>query len=589
MRACHQARADGCTPAVARRAPATTTTAVAALPLPAMSADAAADASHARANRREADGRDAADPRSRSAVREHADSDRAAPLARTPMRSRSCDTTRSVCATALWLLAPLAAQTPTEPTVTAIQFPDTTSITDVGELDVDGDGLLDLVLATRVRGEATAGVQVHLRAKTGAPFAVAPSRPRLLFDRDVTAFTFADVLPAPGRECVLLTPERAVAATVAADGTPEYTPLGAIQLVWPAPARGAALLLDDACGDLDGDGADDLLLPEPDGAAWLRAGKDPLRWSLPAWRNPATVGQTGAAGFRAEGSRLEAQLTVGDGDAETARNNGPLARASFRTPTMRRIDLDGDGALELVAVRNDKAFVARMRGGALQATAIALPLPADRLIAFDPAFDVQFADCNGDTKADLLLTTSARRGDELEVRIDLFLARADGAFGDKQDARLRVQTLAGAPQLVDCDGDGVLDLALRTVKLDALRALNGDAPTSVETQLTIFRGAGDRFVQPAMLATVLQVAAREGAGQPYLRVLAAPRGQAGSVLLREDDQLQRRPLAVDGRKLRLDPPDCAMPLPKGARLLTANDQKDVFVRRAHEVLHVRMP
>lgn len=504
-------------------------------------------------------------------------------------RRQPCALASAASFAALSLFAPLAAQTPATPTVTTIQLPETTTITDVIEQDVDGDGLLDLVLATRDRGERAAGVQVHLRAKAGAPFAAAPSRPPLALDRDVVAFAFADVLPAPGRECVLLTPERAVAATLAADGSPEYTPLGALQLVWPAPARGAAMLLDDACGDLDGDGADDLLLPEPDGAAWLRAGKEPLRWSLPAWRNPATAGQNGAAGFRAEGSRLEAQLTVGDGDAEAARSNGPLARASFRTPTMRRLDLDGDGALEVVAVRNDKAFVARMRDGALQASAIALPLPADRLIAFDPAFDVQFADCNGDKRADLLLTTSARRGDELEVRVDLFLARADGAFGDKQDARLRVQTLAGAPQLVDCDGDGVLDLALRTVKLDALRALNGDAPTSVETQLTIFRGAGDRFVQPAMLATVLQVAAREGAGQPYLRVLAAPRGQAGSVLLREDDQLHRRPLAVDGRKLRLDPPDCAMPLPKGARLLAGTDPKEAFVRRAHELTHVRMP
>jgi hypothetical protein len=61
------------------------------------------------------------------------------------------------------------------------------------------------------------------------------------------------------------------------------------------------------------------------------------------------------------------------------------------------------------------------------------------------------------------------------------------------------------------------------------------------------------------------------------------------VLLREDDQLQRRPLVADGRKLRLDPPDCVMALPKGARLLAGADPKEVLVRRAHELLHVRMP
>ena len=487
------------------------------------------------------------------------------------------------------LLAPLAAQTPAAPTVTTIQLPEKTAITDVMECDVDGDGLLDLVLATRDEAGERPFAQVHLRAKAGAPFTAAPSRAPLPLERDVVAFTFADVLPGPGRECVLLTPERVVAATLGGDGTPEYTPLGSIQLVWPTQVRGAALLLDDACVDLDGDGADDLLLPEPDGAALLCRGQQPLRWSLPAWRNPMRGNQNGAVSMRGNGARMDVDLRIADDGDESARDNGPLAAASFRTPTMRRMDLDGDGAFELVAVRNDKAFVARVRDGALQASAIALPLPADRLIAFDPAFDVQLADCNGDKKADLLLTTSARRGDEVEVRVDLFLARADGTFGDKQESRLRVQTLAGAPQLVDCDGDGVLDLALRTVKLDGLRALTGDAPTSLETQLSIFRGAGDRFAQPAMLATVLQVAAREGAGQPYLRVLAAPAGGSASVLLREDDQLQRRPLAADGRKLRLDPPDCALPLPKGARLVAAVDPKEVIVRRNNELLHMRMP
>jgi hypothetical protein len=506
-----------------------------------------------------------------------------------PAAPRRRDALTAALAGSALLLAPAAAQSPAAPTVTTIQLPEKTAITDVVECDVDGDGLLDLVLATRDDAGERPSAQVHLRAKTGAPFASAPSRPPLPLERDVVAFTFADVLPAPGRECVLLTPERVVAVTLGGDGAPEYTPLGTIQLVWPAQVRGSVLALDDACIDVDGDGADDLLLPEPDGAAVLRRGKDPLRWSLPAWRNPMTNSQNGALNMRGNGSRMELDVNVTDGEDDGARDNGPLAAASFRTPTMRRMDLDGDGAFELVAVRNDKAFVARVRDGALQPSAIALPLPADRLIAFDPAFDVQLADCNGDKKADLLLTTSARRGDEVEVRVDLFLARADGTFGDKQESRLRVQTLAGAPQLVDCDGDGVLDLALRTVKLDGLRALTGDAPTSLETQLSIFRGAGDRFVQPAMLATVLLVAAREGAGQPYLRVLAAPPGGAGSVLLREDDQLQRRPLVADGRKLRLDPPDCVMALPKGARLLAGADAKEVLVRRAHELLHVRMP
>lgn len=489
------------------------------------------------------------------------------------------------------LATALAAQAPAAPTVTTVQLPETSFLTDAMESDIDGDGRLDFAFAVRDAEENKRAVHVHLRQREGAPFVPTPAQ-TLPIERDVVAFTFADVLPAPGRECVLFTAERVVALTLAADGAPQYEPLGPIQLVWPAPARGLALALDVACCDLDGDGKDDVLAPEPDGAALLRPGKPTLRLSLPPWRNPATAGQSGAANLRADGSRLVAQFQGGDdgdGNGAARRRNGPLADANFRAPMPRVLDLDGDGAHELLAVRNDRAHVARLRDGALPTTAIALPLPPDRLTAFDPAFDVQLADCNGDKKADLVLTTSARRGDEVEVRIDLFVAKADGTFGDKQDSRLRVQTLAGAPQLVDCDGDGMLDLAVRTVRLDTLRAVTGDAPDAIETQLTIFRGAGDRFVQPALLATVLRVAVRDGGGQPYLQLLPGGAGAPGSVLLREDDRLLRRPLASEGRKLRLDPPDCAMPLPKGARIDAAADVKEAIVRRAHEVLFVRMP
>jgi hypothetical protein len=525
-----------------------------------------------------------------------ADASAADAFARAATRRAAAAPIPSACAPAIvaaLFATALAAQEPPTPTVTTLQLPETTFVTDAMECDVDGDGRRDLVLAVRDAAEKARAVHVHLRQRDGAPFAAAATT-TLPIERDVVAFAFADVLPTAGRECVLFTAERAVALTLAADGAPQYEPLGAIQLVWPAPSRGLALALDEACIDLDGDGKDDLLAPEPDGAVLLRTGQPALRLSLPPWRNPATAGQTGAASMRGDGSRLVAQFEADandDGDASgSARGRGgPLASASFRAPMPRVLDLDGDGAVELVAVRNDRAHVARVRDGALQQTAIALPLPPDRLTAFDPAFDVQLADCNGDKKADLVLTTSARRGDEVEVRIDLFVAKADGTFGDKQDSRLRVQTLAGAPQLVDCDGDGVLDLAVRTVRLDTLRAMTGDAPNAIETQLTIFRGAGDRFVQPALLATVLRVAVREGGGQPYLQLLPGGGGAPGSVLLREDDRLLRRPLANEGRKLRLDPPDCAMPLPKGARIDGAVDAKEAIVRRAHEVLFVRMP
>lgn len=506
--------------------------------------------------------------------------------------------------------ASLIAQAPR--IVATLQLPTTHTLTGVLPTDLDGDAHPDLVLAVRTDATTEARTGRELRfhrgrslAEHGTLYANEPSRPPLPIDRDVIAFTCVDCRPSPGRELVLLTQARAVLVAFAENGEPRYEALAEHRLVWPAASRDFVLPLADARCDFDRDGREDLLLPTPNGAL-LQSLAEPTRrfeLQLPERQNPLTKGKNGGASF--DDGRFSLSLSSGDGP-----DRRPLVQLRARTPRTRLLDLDGDGALELTASRNGALFVGRPMAKDAAIERRALPLPQDRLSLFDPAFSVQWGDVDGDRRLDLLLCSSARRDDEVEVRIDLFRTAADGSWPTKPDSRLRVQPLARPPQLVDADGDGSLDVVVTTVRTDALRMPGEDTPKSLEAQLHVFRGDGTRFRQPAALAERLQLPAGGDRGT-LLRVVPGPAGEPGRVLLCVDDALVLRPLLRDGERLRLGEAAGALPLPAKARFTAhgassrpgdddadddddaedgANeDDGDLLVRTAHELLVVRLP
>lgn len=497
----------------------------------------------------------------------------------------------------LLALAPLAALPAQDAEIAAIQVPEELTITAATAFDVDRDGRDDLVIAARDTRTGRREVRVHLRAAAAPWFQPKPSRPPYVVETDVIAFTFADCTPAKGRELVLLTADRVVAVDFADDGTPTYVPLLQHDLVWPAANPDFVLPLPGAAVDVDADGREDLLLPQTWGTllhlqnapGTPRGGEfdRPVVLVLPAWRSPIAPAGGGPATLR--GDELSLGLRLGDGDDEDdERKSGPLVRVRTRTPPCLVADVDGDGHLDLAAIRNGRAFFAMQAlDGTWRMHDVALPLPEDRLTLFDPAFDVQLADVDGDRRLDLMLTTSASRGDELEVRIDLFRTRGDGSWPAKPDCRLRLQTLARPPQLVDADGDGRLDVIAVTVRTDALRGLTGGAPTALDAQCNLFRGTGERFEVPAMLIAPLRLPAKaQRGGGAFVEVVAGGNGAPGALLLREGDVLQRRPFRRDGDRLQLVPPTTRVPIPDKARLDASRDG-EVLVRSEHEVLHVR--
>ncbi len=461
---------------------------------------------------------------------------------------------------------------------TAIQMPEHVVLTGVLAIDVDRDGRDDLVLACRDTKAERREIRVHRRSAEAPWFAGTPSRPPHPVETDVVAFTFADVSAAPGRELVLFAPERIVAVEPGPDGAAKYVPLVPHDLVWPVAERDFVLPLRDATIDLDGDGQDEMLVPQTDGAIAWRRDASPVSVRVPPRRSPVAPAGGGPASIG------DGELRLSFGRSKSERDGGPLVSVRTRTPICRAIDLDGDGRRELVAIRNGRVFTTSTEAAVRD---VPLPLPGDRLKVFDPAFDVQFADLDGDRRADLVLTTSASRDDEIEVRIDTFVTRSDGTWGEKANSRLRMKALAVPPRLADVDGDGRVDLITVTVQTDALRSLSGGTPTALDAQLNVFRGGDGRFMSPAVSITSLRLPTKsERGGGTFVEVVAAGAGGTGSVLLRDGDTLQRRPFGRDGDRLQLLPPTTTVPIPAKSRL-DAAPGGEVLVLGEHELLHVR--
>ncbi len=461
--------------------------------------------------------------------------------------------------------------------------------------DVDGDGRTDLTAVCA--GQNRRELRTFLRRATEPQFGGAPSI--MILDKDVVAFAFVQSAALAPRTLVLFTPERAIAVQATSDGAPSYAALFAHQLVWPAADPTDCVPLQSWVTDLDGDGREDVVVPEPDGARVVLqqastggcAFAVAAQWQLPP-RIDRLAGRSGGSG-RSSGTinlRLRSDDQVGE---EDSRDRGPLVEVRARTPTIQFLDLDGDRRLDGWCVRNEAIWWwPQTSPGHFAATAVRwpLPLPEDRLPVFDPAFDVQLHDTDRDGRADLVLTTSSQRDGEIEVRIDLYRQQAEGnPWRAGADSRLRLQTLAAPPQLADVDGDGVLDLVAITLRTDLLGALQGGA-AEFDVQSNVFRGDSGRFVVPALLTQKLSMQPRERrrGGGTFVRALAGGSGKPGSLLVHDGASLQLRPLVRDGKRLELGDPEWRVPVgDEESPVMPTGQAPELVVSGGHDATVVR--
>lgn len=476
---------------------------------------------------------------------------------------------------------------PQDPLTSTIQLPDGQTVTGAMRTDINQDGRMDLALACYDENTKKRSLRVHLREKSRkAAFKSTPSQKPYEIIRDVVAFTYVDCHVTPGLELVLLTPELVVA--VVPSEPKGMKQLARHTLVWPAANPAAVVPLPQSAVDFDGDGQTDLLLPKPDGWVVLfqdGGGKFERTQSidLPPREDGITKAVRGR-GISAEGNTVEMRMRSGR-PTDVA---GMLLRTATRTPRCKALDLDNDGRLDVAMYRNEQMHAARQTSKGKFATATQpLPLPPNRLKAIDPAFNVQWPDVNGDGIADLLLTTSAKRDDEIEVRVDLYLADKSGTWSDKPASRLRMQQLARPPQLMDVDGDGKDDLVCVTLRTSAMGNLTNPNAASFDAQLTMYRNDGKAFVTPSILSKQLPLTTDSQLSRALLLVRPGRRGRPGDVLMNTAGNLERRFLNLKGGTLTMHKADAKTPIGKDSKTLIVDEfGDDILILTGSEVRHV---
>jgi hypothetical protein len=490
------------------------------------------------------------------------------------------------------LIATVFVVSPQEPKTATIQLPEGHRVTDSLMVDVDGDSNKDLVLACLNTKTWQRSLRVYQRQTRGPAFNSTPSKPPIQVDRDVVAFTYCDCNPSPGKELLLLTPEQVVLVTPDEEGRPSYTRLMRHQLVWPAADNQRVVALKDSATDIDADGLSDLLLPRPDGwTVWFQdRTKDSTSFtrkaerSVPAWQN-ALEKAMGKGGATIGEDSWQLRFSTSSQFART----GPLVRIATRTPQCQQIDFDGNGMLDLLMYRNGFIYAALQSSkGKLSDQNLALPLPPNRLTVLDPAFNLQWTDINKNGMADLLLTTSAQRDDEIETRVDLFRTSKEGTWSAKPTVRLRMQTLATKPQIVDADGDGRDDLVCVTLRTGSMPTIPTAQSSSFECLFSIYRNDDDQFQTPALIARPLSLITNSQFSKPFLVVRPGRRGRAGDVVMHIGGHLERRFLNRKAGRLTLSKADARTPVPKKARILAADPIADeILIVTNNEVRHVR--
>ncbi len=469
-----------------------------------------------------------------------------------------------------WLGLGVLATAQRAPTVQldTILLPDDTLTGGVGWGDVNGDGLIDLVLATR-GGERRLErrIDVHLARRPGGRFVSEPDT-TLDIPADLTAFAVGDLHPDPGEEVLLLSAHRAVIWRVAKTGKERFVKAVDLPFLWQLPRNGRTTFYRQGLRDLNGDGLLDLIAPIPEGhAVFLQ-------------RRPAT----GGVAFEPRGPlllpedlRLKPRSLSGDEEGGPARadvsltlrlpfggeNRPPLVDTVERAPRPTLTDFDGDGALDLMARTPTDVLVWSQREGFREQPTVRLkaPVVADRSRRLDPSYATRFLDLDGDHRADAVIFAGDRRAKNPRTQILIYTQKqtSQGAtlFGDagRPDQLLVVGGLVRFPQFVDVNGDGLMDLIVASFRPELVGALAAATKEEVELEVLIFLNRSGRFDRQATyrfpVGFVLEgfSSVGSGLGLKFVPDLNGD-GEADLLLRTRRNRLELRTLGRDGKDKR---------------------------------------
>lgn len=418
-------------------------------------------------------------------------------------------------------------------------------VEEVLSCDLSGDDIADVCIATRglqVAGSKTparARLAVHTRRAPGgasgtAAFSATPEA-TLDLPSDVIAFAACDVLPDAGREILLFN-----AAGVFAwrwretDESKRVTRLLDVEFLWQLPAGGTLFHLQDGVVDLDGDGLEDLIVPEPDGARVVfqrPAGESPRfgapqRIAVPEESIEGRGPEKGRVTLRSPGGRRRLSIDLGeqfDLRGESA-PGGPYLAIDESAPPMAILDWDGDGDRDLLALSAASlhVHVQEPRGTFDPARALRLPspVPRDRKRELDVSYQVRALDLDLDARADVVFFAQDQRSDSARTQALVFRqGRASAGevplFGKdgKPTELLVLDGFARALTIEDVDGDGMPDLVAAALRPNLIDAMRAAASERIDTELYVFRNRGAQgFSKRPDLTRVLSLQAGGGQG-----------------------------------------------------------------------------
>jgi hypothetical protein len=351
---------------------------------------------------------------------------------------RMCLRLATVSVAALALASGAAAGPRPFGTVTTLQFAKGVAPKAAVLADVDGDGLSDLVVATSRRGgRVERTVAVHLRRREGDAFAAAPDFSCEL-PTDVTAFAVGDVHEDAGAELVLFNATGAFAWRPKGPENARFVRLVSGSFLWQLPDPYDVFAYEAGVRDVDGDGLADIVLPEPEGwriAVQRRAAGSPATFAtVSAPRVPEDFGDDdqpmGSRKMQAKAKRNEVRIaiSVGAEDADLPRD---LVDVTESVPAPQFADFDGDGRADLLAQTSSELCVWRQREGATFPDApdakFELPVPADRERRLDVSYGSYVADVDGDRRADCVMLAGDKRSEDVRTQVLVYVQGRGGA------------------------------------------------------------------------------------------------------------------------------------------------------------------
>ena len=358
--------------------------------------------------------------------------------------------------------------------------------------DVDGDGDLDLVAATRYSGTRYPG-QTRLFLNDGrGRFVDATSRmPRDRLDAGRCVLVDVD----QDRDLDLVIGDNVTLNTTGQ--TRLYLNLGRgvfKDATRQLPTNSDLTVWVDA-GDLDGDGDQDLLIANGSWGAgqanriWLNNGRGSFVDATKVWMDGATQRTKTASFVDVDGDRDLDVLEINDFDWRTGRgsrvlyqNRGTFTPSALGVPRIERPggrvafgDIDRDGDVDAMITGSPGKLLINESGSFADAGDRLLPARSDIFAG------VAFADADGDGDLDIMLGNSNRRGADLLLQVERgFISSRAGVVGDHS---VRPVSLAAA----DLDGDRLVDYVV-------VQGANGDRRSR------LFRQTSTGFVDATLSA-----------------------------------------------------------------------------------------